>query len=111
MKIYTPILLLMAILATLVKEPALSQDPVQDQAAHTEDHATSHDDHAGLQQHKLAILTGYGFLSGALDEKGEKAPHIVPVFGAGYEYWLSHKWGVGTHNELELGSYSVELDH
>jgi len=58
--------------------------------------------------HRFALVTGYGFLSGAINEEGQKRPYLVPVFGLDYEYWFNHKIGVGTHNDLELGTYSVE---
>lgn len=111
MKINIPVLFLMAFLALLVKEPALSQDPVQNQAAHTEDHSSAHDEHTGFQHHKLILVTGYGFLTGTINEEGKERAHIVPVIGLDYEYWFNHKIGLGSVNDVELGSYSVELDH
>jgi hypothetical protein len=111
MKINTFFLFLMALLALLVKEPAMSQDPVQNQATHIEDQASTHDEHAGFQHHKLILVTGYGFLTGTINEAGEEKAHIVPVIGLDYEYWFNHKIGLGSVNDVELGSYSVELEH
>jgi len=31
--------------------------------------------------HRFALVTGYGFLSGAINEEGQKRPYLVPVFG------------------------------
>lgn len=33
---------------------------------------------------------------------------IVPTIGLDVEYWFSDKWGIGSHNDLELISFEVE---
>jgi hypothetical protein len=33
---------------------------------------------------------------------------IVPSLGLDVEYWFSEKWGIGSHNDLELISFEVE---
>ncbi|MEN8201219.1 MAG: hypothetical protein ABFS28_01400 [Bacteroidota bacterium] len=102
---------LIAILVFLSGTLAFGQDPAHDQTKHAEEHSSGHEEHSAFRPHRLALVSGYGFLSGAINEDGEKKSHIVPVFGVDYEYWFNHKIGVGTHNDLEMGVYSVELDH
>ncbi len=36
---------------------------------------------------------------------------IVPSIGLDLEYWISEKWGIGFHNDLELFNYEIESDH
>lgn len=33
---------------------------------------------------------------------------IVPSIGLDLEYWLNERWGIGSHNDLELISFEVE---
>lgn len=33
---------------------------------------------------------------------------IIPSIGLDLEYWFSHKYGVGLHNDLELLNYEIE---
>lgn len=33
---------------------------------------------------------------------------IVPSIGLDLEYWFSHKYGIGLHNDLELFNYEIE---
>lgn len=63
-----------------------------------------------FKHHKIAIVTGYGFIPDVIDEEGEKLNRVIPVFGVDYEYWFNHKFGVGLHTDLELSSYTVVND-
>ena len=42
---------------------------------------------------------------------GGKEIYFLPSFGLDLEYWFSHKWGVGLHNDLELESFEIEKDN
>ncbi|MDO6391061.1 hypothetical protein Q4E40_13040 [Pontibacter sp. BT731] len=35
---------------------------------------------------------------------------IVPSLGLDLEYWFNEKWGIGSHNDLELVSFEVERE-
>lgn len=35
---------------------------------------------------------------------------IVPSLGLDIEYWFNEKWGIGSHNDLELVSFEVERE-
>ena len=70
-----------------------------------------HDAHQTFKPHRIALLTGYGLISGAIDENGTPRFRVIPVFAFDYEYWFTHKIGLGLHNEIELANYTVEGDH
>ena len=70
---------------------------------------TTHDTHH-FQHHRIAVFTGYGFISGAVDGDGNKQLELIPVLGFDYEYFFNHKIGVGLFNDLELSSYSVQKE-
>lgn len=80
-----------------------AQDPHHDDEQHGDDHAFS--------PHRLSLLTGYGLISGAIDENGDAVPKIIPVIGLDYDYWFNHKIGLGLQNDLELISYAVQDDN
>ena len=78
----------------------------------TQEHG-NHDQgaHSVFMPHRLAIFTGYGSTGGAVDENGSPINKVIPIFALDYEYWFSHKIGIGWQNDLELASYTVERDH
>lgn len=36
---------------------------------------------------------------------------FIPSWGLDLEYWFNEKWGVGSHNDIEVESFIVETDH
>lgn len=36
---------------------------------------------------------------------------ILPSFALDIEYWISHRWGIGLHNDLELLNFEIKEDH
>ena len=64
-----------------------------------------------LQHHRIAIVAGYGFINGAIDENGKESTKVIPVFAVDYDYWFNHKWAIGLHSDIELSSYSIAEDH
>lgn len=42
------------------------------------------------------------------ETSGNKNYLIVPSLGLDVEYWFNGKWGLGSHNDLELISFEVE---
>jgi hypothetical protein len=45
---------------------------------------------------------------GERDEGDRTSSVIAPNIGINYAFWISHKVGIGLHNDLELTSYLVE---
>lgn len=70
-----------------------------------EQHAS---DHESLSPHRISLLTGYGLISGAINEEGDAVPKIIPVIGLDYNYWFNHKIAVGLMTDLELISYTIQ---
>lgn len=58
----------MLLLAVWTMVPAMGQNSGQEHSA--DEHDSGHDGHAVFQAHKLALVTGYGFLTGAINEEG-----------------------------------------
>ena len=52
-----------------------------------------------FQPHRLILFTGYGVISGAINEGGSKRPKVIPVLGLDYEFWFNHKIGLGLRTE------------
>ncbi len=43
-------------------------------------------------------------------QTGKEQYELVPSFGIDYEYWLSHKWAIGTYNEVVFSNIIIEQD-
>ncbi|MDZ7607288.1 MAG: hypothetical protein U5K79_17285 [Cyclobacteriaceae bacterium] len=62
-----------------------------------------------LKRHKLAGVLGYSVIHAVHNSvSGKEQYEIVPTFGIDYEYWLSHKWAIGTYNEFAFINIEVE---
>ena len=71
--------------------------PGQDEAHHK---AASH---RGL---RVSTAIGHTFLP--RDTQEGKSMVILPSFGLDVEYWFTHKWGIGLHNDLELQTFEIQ---
>ena len=68
-----------------------------------------HQEHEALKRHQLALFTGYTWVPKGNPHEGDpEGTVIAPTIGIDYSFWISHKWGVGLYNDLELTSYVIE---
>lgn len=87
---------------------AQAQDTDQKHDDEGEDGRIEVDGHAGANYLRMAIFIGHTFV--ALDDSGEKSP--IPSWGFDIEYWITHKFAVGFHNDVEILNYVIETsDH
>lgn len=72
--------------------------------------AQHHEAEESAGRHRIAPLMGftYVFNTAQSTDKSVAGSILVPTIGFDYIYKLSHKWGLGWNNDLELSSYSVE---
>lgn len=57
-----------------------------------------------LRHWRVAVVLGHTFVPAA-----HGAAHAaVPSWGLDLEYWLSERWGLGLHNDLEIESFIVK---
>ncbi len=65
-----------------------------------------------LKRHKVGLFSGNTLIHGVHNTHTGKEQYILaPTFGLDYEYWLSHKWAIGTYNEVAFLNIEVEQDH
>lgn len=65
-----------------------------------------------LKRHKIGLFSGNTLIHGVHNTHTGKEQYILaPTFGMDYEYWLSHKWAIGTYNEVAFLNIEVEQDH
>ena len=76
--------------------------------AQEEDH---HDSESALKRHKAAVVLGNSLIHGVKNTQTGKEQYLVaPTFGLDYEFWISHKWAVGTYNEFAHIDIEVETE-
>ncbi len=64
-----------------------------------------------LKRHKVSAVFGDAVVHGAHNSHtGKEQYELVPSFGIDYEYWLSHKWAIGTYNEVVFSNIMIEHD-
>ena len=65
-----------------------------------------------LKRHKIGIFTGNTLIHDVHNTHTGKEEYVLaPTFGLDYEYWFSHKWAIGTYNEVAFLNIEVEEDH
>lgn len=65
-----------------------------------------------LKRHKIGLFSGNTLIHGVHNTHTGKEQYVLaPTFGLDYEYWLSHKWAIGTYNEVAFLNIEVEQDH
>jgi len=72
------------------------QQPVQSQA----------EEHEELKHFRGSVVLYHTYIGTKTIEGKDLL--IVPSIGLDLEYWFSHTWGIGSHNDLELISFEVE---
>lgn len=60
--------------------------------------------HKTAKYFRIGVFLGHTFV--ALDDEGHRSP--IPSWGLDIEYWFSHKFGVGLHNDVEILNYVIE---
>jgi hypothetical protein len=64
-----------------------------------------------LKRHKLGVYLGNSLIREVHNtQTGKEQFVLAPTFGLDYEYWFSHKWAVGTYNEISILSIDVKQD-
>lgn len=64
-----------------------------------------------LKRHKVAAVLGYSLIHGVQNTQTGKEQYLIaPTFGLDYEYWISHKWAIGTYNEFAHVDIEVETE-
>ena len=68
------------------------------QAQHEEQ---NDEDIHGLKRHKIGAFLGNALIHGVHNNNTGKEQYVLaPTFGLDYEYWINHKWAIGTYNEV-----------
>lgn len=64
-----------------------------------------------LKRHKLGVFLGNAVIHGVHNTQTGKEQYVIsPTFGIDYEYWINHKWAIGTYNEIAHLDIEVESD-
>ena len=55
----------------------------------------------GLKRHKIGAFLGNALIHSVHNtQTGNEQYVIAPTFGIDYEYWINHRWAIGTYNEV-----------
>ncbi|MCB9288434.1 MAG: hypothetical protein H6560_14090 [Lewinellaceae bacterium] len=77
--------------------------PITTLAQHEDHHELNSAEHTN-GYFRAAVLIGHTFVP-----TGPEPDRLaVPSWGLDLEYWFSHKWGIGLHNDLEIETFLVE---
>jgi hypothetical protein len=71
-----------------------------------QEHSVHEDEHSA-EQTGLRVSAAIGHTYLPKDTQEGKRTVILPSFGLDVEYWITHKWGIGMHNDLELQIFEV----
>ena len=64
-----------------------------------------------IKRHKIGAFLGNAVIHGVHNTKtGHEQYVLAPTFGLDYEYWINHKWAIGTYNEVAHLDIEVETE-
>lgn len=55
---------------------------------------------------KIAAVIGHTYINSG----GPEGNLYIPSWGLDVDFWFSHKWGIGLHNDVEIENFVVEKD-
>ncbi len=61
--------------------------------------------HKSAPHFRIAGLIGHTFIPTTPNGHNRT---IIPSWGFDIEYWFSHKWAIGLHNDMEIQSFVIE---
>jgi hypothetical protein len=68
-------------------------------------------EHHSIKRHRVGIFLGNALIHGVKNSQTGKEQYVLaPTVGLDYTYFLSHKWAIGTYNELNHVDIEVETD-
>ena len=66
-----------------------------------EPHSVTHEE--SFKNFRVALLMGHT----SVPSRHNPDHLFIPSWGLDLEYWFSHKWGLGIHNDIELQSFLI----
>ena len=62
----------------------------------------AHETHTNpLKRHKIGAFLGNALIHGVHNTRTGKEQYVIaPTIGIDYEYWINHRWAIGTYNEI-----------
>jgi len=64
-----------------------------------------------LKRHEVGAFLGNALIHGVQDTRTGKEQYVVaPTFGLDYEFWINHRWAIGTYNEIAHFDIEVETE-
>ena len=78
--------------------------------AHAQDSEHSNAENP-IKRHRVGVFLGNALIHGVKNTQTEKEQYVLaPTLGLDYTYALSHKWAIGTYNEVNHVDIEVETD-
>ena len=69
-------------------------------------HIVAQEKHETHKPFRISPILSHSYIPAATSHGNEY--FIVPSFGLDLEYWFSHKWGIGFHNDLTLQTFQIK---
>jgi hypothetical protein len=63
-----------------------------------------------FKHNRVSTVLGHTHVPKGSPDVAKGGNLVVASWGLNYEYWLTRKWGLGLHNDVEIATYVVEDD-
>lgn len=57
--------------------------------------------------HRITLMMANAHVPAIAEFNGNKKNFILPAWGLDYDYWFSHKWAIGLHNNVILQQFTI----
>lgn len=62
--------------------------------------------HHEFKNFRIAAAIGHAYIPDAKTASDQFV--MIPTFGLEFQYWFSHKWGLGLKSDLEIANYVIQ---
>lgn len=64
-----------------------------------------HHEHASFGHLRVGLIISHTLIPTLVE--GEKENLLIPSWGMDIEYWITPRWGIGLHNDIEIETFEV----
>ena len=68
-----------------------------------------HESEEAFKHHRVSITFGHTHVPKGAPAVTNGSSLVVPSWGLNYEYWFTHKWALGLHNDTEIATYVLKI--
>jgi len=79
--------------------------------AYTQNSNENHGDQDDFRHHRISPMISHTHIPNGSFAANKPSGIIVPSWGLNYDFWITPRWAIGSHNDMEIAHYVIEDEH